>query len=371
MLIILVINIRLVDNEPNTLKELRGLKHSLDNDADLEMQSIYPEGYVFLNATYALAWSSFLRDKDHKEHLDEGMTEINRAMSKINSLAGRAPFREDLPLPYGAYYNGWSSYVLASKLRLEKKSSQKREEVLLFKQQCDSIAKAIQHEIYPSSYFGGTWPADAMVCVASLSLHDQLFEPKYKTVIKQWLKKVKSHTDKLGMVPHSVNPDGTPDEAARGSSMSLMLIFLREIDQSFAREQFNLYTKNFVDSKFGLTGIREYPKGIAGSGDIDSGPVIFGFGGAATIVGIQTLSLFGEHQTSHKIMTGVEALGFATETGDRKKYIVGMLPIADAFIAWSHSNSVKSDETPLFIAFHLCSLVIFLLLSLWAWRILK
>lgn len=40
----------------DVLKELRGLKSALDNNADVEMQKIYPEGYLFINALYGLAW---------------------------------------------------------------------------------------------------------------------------------------------------------------------------------------------------------------------------------------------------------------------------------------------------------------------------
>ena len=48
------------------LNELRGLQEALNENADVEMQKIYPEGYVFLNAIYALAWTSFLRHEEHQ-----------------------------------------------------------------------------------------------------------------------------------------------------------------------------------------------------------------------------------------------------------------------------------------------------------------
>jgi hypothetical protein len=66
--------------------------------------------------------------------------------------------------------------------------------------------------------------------------------------------------------------------------MALMLIFLKTFDEQFARDQFVLFKENFVDSEFGLVGVREYPKGTSGDSDIDSGPVIMNFGAAATIV---------------------------------------------------------------------------------------
>ena len=79
MILIVIVNARLSHERQVTiegadtiqyelLKELRGLKKNLTNNADLQMQEIYPEGYVFLNAVYALAWSSFLSDKAHQKY---------------------------------------------------------------------------------------------------------------------------------------------------------------------------------------------------------------------------------------------------------------------------------------------------------------
>src|SRR5690606_22299691 len=142
----------------------------------------------------------------------------------------------------------------------------------------------------------------------------QLFEPRYGDIINEWVKEVRKRLDSRGMLPHAVHPKKrTASEGARGSSMALMLILLRDIDLHFSQEQFLLFKKNFLDNKFGLTGIREYPKGESGSGDIDSGPVILGFGGAATIVGMQTLSRFGQDDLSIKVRNAVEAFGFPVQ----------------------------------------------------------
>ena len=55
-------------------------------------------------------------------------------------------------------------------------------------------------------------------------------------------------------------------------------------------------------------------------GDVDSGPILFGFGGAATIVGMQTLFLYGEYELSVKIRNTIEALSFPFVNGNEKKY---------------------------------------------------
>lgn len=57
----------------DVLKELRGLKSALDNNADLEMQEIYPEGYLFINALCGLTWCNFIRDHPDAEFFHEGL----------------------------------------------------------------------------------------------------------------------------------------------------------------------------------------------------------------------------------------------------------------------------------------------------------
>ncbi len=345
------------------LSELRGLKHALQNNADVEMQNVYPEGYLFLNALYGLAWCNFIEDPNN-EFFKEGHHEIQNAWDKINSDIGRSPFTEELPLSYGAFYTGWSTYLLGKKLSVEREEDRDANEIAQFKQQCEQIDSAIGHKTYPLSYHDGAWPADAVVCVAALSLHDKLLPTIYAPSIKAWLNKVKAKLDSHGLIPHSINPlnDG-PIEKARGSSQSLMLIFLKDIDNEFSLEQFKIYKANFLDSKFGLRGVREYYKGEYGKGDIDSGPVIFQFGSAATIVGMSTMELYQDESIAIEIRNMIEAFGFPMENQEHKTYLFGLIPMADAFIAWGHSTLKLSHTEASFTSFRIYSLALILILS--------
>jgi hypothetical protein len=55
------------------LKQLRGLKHAANRNADVDMQRLYPEGYLFFNALYGLAWCNFIQKLDpESEYFEEG-----------------------------------------------------------------------------------------------------------------------------------------------------------------------------------------------------------------------------------------------------------------------------------------------------------
>jgi hypothetical protein len=336
------------------IKQLHGLKGAFMNRADDEMQDIYPEGYIFMNALYGLAWCNTINEMDHHSELFlEGHQEIQNSFNRINSEKGTSIFDETLPLSFGAFYSGWSTYLLGQKLSIEFAIERDSNEVNFLKQQCEKIALSLKNDLYPWSYYGGVWPADGAVCVAALSIHDDLFEKKYTEVIRHWVSQVRVPLDENGLIPHSVNSKNEVIENARGSSLSLSLIFLKEIDQEFAQQQFLLYKDKFLDSRMGLTGIREYPKGDFGLGDVDSGPVLLQMGAAATIVGMQTMNVYGEYETSQKISSTIEAGGFPMTNQSERFYLFKQLPMADAFIAWSHSAMKMQRPTePSFKKFH-------------------
>lgn len=379
VVIIVVINVRLLSRpsktprDSMTLKELHSLRDALAENADLKMQRLYPEGYVFLNAMYALAWYNLATSSVGDRYFTEAQLEIQRAWQRIDSPTGREPFTEELSLPYGAFYRGWNNYVLARKLSMEAPEDRSEKEVSIFKASCDTIASALAAHTYPVSYYGAAWPADVLMCVASLANHDIMYGPRYHDVIQDWVTRVKMRLDRRGLIPHAVQPlTGDPLGAARGSSQSLMLILLNEIDETFAREQFALYRMHFVDTVLGLPGVREFPKGERGFGDVDSGPVVMGLGAAATIVGADTLHAFGDLQGSAAISQLIDAAGMPIETSEERHYLFGTLPIADAFIAWTHASSLDTQrERYTFTRFHLFSFIAVSVLVAFAWILLK
>lgn len=332
----------------DALCQLRHLRDALENDAAYKMQHLYPEGYVFYNALYGLSWCDLAASLPFDGALyREAHEEIQQAFYNINSDEGRLIFDDALPLPYGAFYNGWLTYLLGKKLSVEPPGRRDAKEVEFFKAQCAKIAAALRRQVYPESYYGSAWPADVVVCVAALALHDKLYADTYRARISTWWQRVHQNLDPLGLIPHSANPrTGKPLEPARGSSQSLIQSFLPEIIA--ADHGFDSYRNAFSDNRFGLHGIREYPAGKHGAGDIDSGPVVFGMGGAATIVGMRAMQAHHLSTEYTALRNCVEALAFPVNIQGRKKYLLGKLPIADVFITWAPGavpvNNTDKDQ---------------------------
>lgn len=348
IVILVYINIRLhtlpkiEDQEATKLDvvyQLNFLEKELKtNNLGAKTQNLYPEGFIFINALYGLAWAEVAKsEKDETDLFKRALSESRYAYKEISSEYGKSIFDERLKPELGIFYRGWKNYLLAKILSTQTKKD--TTEVAEFKTSCDSIASAISQNDSPflESYWNASWPADVFIAVASLKQHDEIFEPKYTSLIKNWLQKVKANLDpETGLLSHATNSKtGKTEVGARGSSICLMLIFLADIDPEFAQQQFKLFQEKFPITRFGFLAIREYPEGKEGKADNDSGPVIWDIGFAGTVVSTGTFKKFGEYDAVNTISGSIEGFGFPLSNGEQKKYLFGELPITDAFFAWT------------------------------------
>lgn len=352
--------------------QLQFLKSKLHQGAGKDMQRLFPEGFIFINCLYGLSWVNLIEKLDHSSIIyQEGIQEINWTLDEVNSPRGKAVFRKYLPLEYGAFYKGWSNFLLGKKLLIQSEQERDSADVNLFFNNCIQISTSIKNSESPylESYRSAAWPADGIIAVSSLALHDQIFGALFQKDLSDWLTKVKDKLDsKTGLIPHSVHSeDGATKEGARGSSQSLILNFLKEINSDFANQQFEIYRDKFSERRFGLPGIREYPKGKVGYGDIDSGPVILDIGGAASIVGQRTMGNYNDWDYYFGLRNCIETFGVGYTWNSKKRYIFGALPMADAFIAWSNSiekiDDHKNVKSYWRLRFHLLSIIIVFILG--------
>ncbi|MEO6132368.1 MAG: hypothetical protein ABIQ02_11005 [Saprospiraceae bacterium] len=302
------------------------------------MQSKFPEGYIFIYALYGLTWIKIAQHSKANEELkSKALQEAHSAYEFIITEEIKQDFPADVKPAYGIFYRGWSNYLLGQILSLS--CSPDSELIAAFSTNCKDIAKAISDTLtpFPASYEQSCWPADAVVSVASLKLHDQLFMVQYDSIIAHWVSRIKKKLDpKYGMIPHSANAmDGSGLEGPRGSSMSLMLIFLHEIDADFAVEQYSLFRKHFEIYRLTFPAVREFALGESVKADLDSGPILWDVSFPGSIVSIGVTKKFGDYRLANRLSRTVDAYGMPFHLGGRYSYLFGYQPMADAFIAWA------------------------------------
>jgi hypothetical protein len=127
--------------------------------------------------------------------------------------------------------------------------------------------------------------------------------------------------------------------------------FLMEIDPVFARQQYLRFRDLFVARPLGLgPTVREFPRGTNGTGDVDSGPLVFGASLSATVVTIGAARVQGDDALATALAGYGEFAGLPLSTPWTKRYGFGLIPVGDAFIAWSKVSSAWVARPPAFTA---------------------
>ena len=335
----------LQDEKDLRIKQLNYLQYQLhSNNIDDKMQKLFPEGYVFCNVLYGLSWCELAENGNDFQIKRTAIREAIYALHKLELPATVKVFNKDCSPGYGIFYQGWCNYLRAKILLL---SNENNNISVNFVKACSRIASAIDtiQTPFPESYKNASWPADVMSAIISLKIHDRLFNKQYTNTIQQWLKKVKQKQDpETGLIPHSSSSiTGNMLIMPRGSSQSLIIRLLAEIDTTYAKQQYIIYKRLFLSNISCLSYVKEFHSNKNANGDIDSGPVLFGMGSAATVTAIGTSSACGDQLMSQKLKRSIEAAGIPFTFNDKRFYLIGTIPIADLFILWSQLTKSKVE----------------------------
>lgn len=325
----LIAAVRLVapaETPSSVRRQMAYLRSELESGAAEQAQRDFPEGYFFLYALYGLTAVDLGRNSDARW-----------ALSHLESDAGRKPFDAGLTPAYGVFYRGWLNWLRGGLL-----ARQPGDPGLAAAVDRDSAELAAAFDASPTpflaAYPGQAWPVDSTVAIASLRLHDKLRPPRYAATVARWLSGVRVNLDPAtGLIPHTADVDtGLPTSGPRGTSQSMILRFLGEIDPEFARAQYLKFRELFRVAPLGLgPAVREYPAGTDGPADADSGPLPLGISLSATVVTIGAARVQGDDALATGLAQYGELAGLPFDTWHTRRYAFGLMPIGDAFLAWS------------------------------------
>lgn len=325
------------DNPPPMLvAQLAANRTALEAGLASQMQQLFPEGYFFSYLFHGLSWVELaMRDESHAQ---QAIKEALWCLSQLDSPEGRAPFPPDLPPDHGMFYSAWRCSLRAGVVALQQGNdpTQVRE----LRRECDAIAFAIEKSKTPflASYDGAAWPCDTVPAIHALSACDRIFKDgRYRHVIAAWLDDARERLDpETGLLPHTAAPpDGREVGAARATSQVIMLRFLPDIDAAFAQSQYERFRERFLTTFVGAPCVLEYPSGISGPGDVDSGPLICGRSLSATVLMMGVAQIYGDQSLADAIAQSGETVGMPWTSKGRKRYVGGVLPIGDIIVAYA------------------------------------
>ncbi len=325
-----------------SIAQLAYLRTALNKGAGEKMQELFPEGYFFTHVLYGLTWINIGLDKNIDETvISTALSEARWAFKRLNSEKGTRPFTKELKPTYGMFYSGWSNYLLSGILLLQKEDERNQAEIELYKSRSSELANSFRASSSPflSSYPHQSWPADSFPGIVSLKVYDKLIEEKYHSLYTAWLDKALALVDfKTGLIPHKTDSkSGIGIEPPRGTSQTLILFFLNELDREIGKSQYEKFRQLFVVERFNLLGVKEYPFTTQIIGDIDSGPLIGGVSLSASTVALASSRIYDDKELENIITREGESLGLPIQFQGKRRYMFGLIPIGDAFYAWSRT----------------------------------
>ena len=164
------------------------------------------------------------------------------------------------------------------------------------------------------TYPGETYPADIAAVIGALGLAG--YDPT--AAVARF--RVAAVHPQTGLLYQSLHPSTGAPGIPRGSGTAIASYFLSFADPQLSRQ---LYGSLQVRRAFGVSGVREYPDGVSGWGDVDSGPVVFGLGVSTTGFALAGARQHGDRPTFVRLHRTAGAFGLPVPTPSGRWYLTG------------------------------------------------
>ncbi len=159
------------------------------------------------------------------------------------------------------------------------------------------------------------WPADQSALLAGLSRADAAHGTSFATEPTAKLLAVidSNGLHSSGLPKSELTGKGPGAKFPRGCAQSFISRYLSEVEPTRTSAWWATYKKRFfVELPFEVVGFREWPPGVDGQVDSDSGPIILGIGTAASALAISAAKAQGDARLAHRLEKSaatVEGLG--------------------------------------------------------------
>ncbi len=167
------------------------------------------------------------------------------------------------------------------------------------------------------------WPADQSATFYSLWRFDQQYNTSLSVQpINQWLGYMNNKaTDPKTHLPYSNITGKNYGKIPRGCALSWSIRYMNFFAPQQAKKLWSKYKQSHYDSGFFISGFREFPRGINGQSDSDSGPIIQGIGVAASGFALPTSKVMGDHRTYNALEKSKNTVEIALGISGHKKAI--------------------------------------------------
>lgn len=185
------------------------------------------------------------------------------------------------------------------------------------------------------SYPREIYPVDNCAVIGSIGLHARASGADHQALLQRWTAACRERwiDPRTGLLIQAINPaDGTPADLPRGSGTTLGLYFLSYSDPALSRDLYRAARRELFGHFLGFGGVREYARGVTGeTGDIDCGPIVFGFGLSPTGFMIGGTRLHGDSDAFRALYATAHLCGAPVYRDERLNFVTGG-PLGDAIL---------------------------------------
>jgi len=329
--------------------ELRWLERVFARGEVPFVDRAFPEGELFFYEFYGLALQNVAETTRDPDDIARAAREVRAMLPKIDALLTHQPFAsmQKAEVRGGICWFAGQNLLRARLIALS--GAPDPAEIKRFHADSATLERAFQRsatgvlEAYP----GMTWPVDSLFGYRSLQIHDQLYGTTYGGVFEKFERSMRRTLDPAtGLMPSFLYASGRPRDLPRGCAMSWSLAVLRDLDPTFADEQWAAYRRSFGRCAFGLCLFREYPPGVSRFMDADSGPIIAGLGMSASGFALAAARAEGDMETAESLRRTGELFGFPAVSWWGKRYLGGEIAMFDIFSVWTRTLPTPAVTRP-------------------------
>lgn len=199
-------------------------------------------------------------------------------------------------------------------------------------------APRLSVQTYPAQIF----IPDNVVALASIRNYERIVGKQDSNIVNAWVDYARSNLldPHTGLLAFRYAPDGTTLTESRGSGAAWNSFYLPFVDSRFASEQWNSMREALIQTRL-FTGLREYRRGRFGLGDVDSGPVIFGFSPSGTGFALAGARHARDGRLITSMLCSLEAAGTTVDLGDGRHYLT--VPVVGDAIVLAAKTAVVWD----------------------------
>ena len=230
----------------------------------------------------------------------------------------------------GHGYLGYANLALSMLRLVEPTTPQARLHDELTEALAQRLAQA-PHALF-ETYPGEAYPPDMAMVAGSIALHDCALGLAERPFMPAWRRAFSRYVDPhSGLLYQAADAaTGAPLGPPRGSGTALAAYSLVFADHALSQQLYAGLRRQAM-SVLGFGMMREYPAEHTGSGDIDSGPVLFGVGVSATGFALAAARLHGDDALFTELYRTAELFGVPLGNAERRHFMSGG-PLGNAIL---------------------------------------